>query len=277
MAAPVSSAPGRALQIKPCTPDPADSCWDKAGEITRFAAPERVGAAPVSASVRLARQGQSLLVQGGALPEGATIELIMGKNRTGGLAQAAALVVGEGIHQMNLGPGHLDGRIRSLSVHLRESDAGIVRTWAPHGHGDLNRPGAAWFSSATTARLISIEQTDEGLSLHAPKAVELRVAHRRPILPVGGRGISKPWSIQGKHTLNQVQPPQSGWHDVTALWRGPGGGVTHMIHRVLYLRAPGAPEAEQLGIHPAPQRFTAAQAEGFQVRDGTRVLSLIHI
>jgi hypothetical protein len=257
--------------VRTCTDDPAAECWKKAATITRFAAPERVNEAPAEAELSLARQGNTVLVRVGSLPEGTTVEIILGKNRTGGLAEAAVLVAGEGMHRLPLGPGQLDGRIRSLSVHLREADSGLVRTWAPQGHGDLNRTGSAWFSDSETPRTIEISQDDGKLSFHAPGAAELRLVHRRAILPSGGRGISRPWSIQAKHTLSEVRSPETGWHDLTALWRGPGGGVTGLQHRVLYLRAEGAPGAEALGIHPAPKTIRPGDGAPFQVRDGTRV------
>ncbi len=270
-AGPILSAPGRSLQIKSCTADPAAACWESASAITRFAAPPRQGLAPLRAEVRLARQGQALLVRARGLPDGATLEVTVGKNRTGSQAESTALVAGEGLHRLDLGPTKLEGTIRTLWVHLRQPAAGLLRTWAPHGLGDIHRPGSAWFSDAAPQPPLSITETDGALQIDAPGSVELRVVQRRTLFPSGGRGIPGPWSKAGKAQLKEIRPPQTGWYDVTAIWRGPGGVVRDLQRREIYHRSPGAKSAESLGIHPAPQVVRPAQGAPFVLGENARV------
>ena len=271
IAAPIASQPGRAIQVGSCTEDPGAPCWRTAKTITRFAAHQRERLPPVEAEIRLARQGQALLVNAAKLPDGHQLEVLVGGHRHGGISEASALVVQQGLHRLDLGPSKLAGTIRTLWVHLRHTRAGEVRTWAPHNHGDFSRPAAAWFSDAPPTHKVNLSRHEDGLVIQAKAAAELRLVRRRPILPSGGRGIPKPWSRKSKNKIGPVHPPDSGWHDIEAVWRAPGGDVIELVREEIYLRAEGAPQATALGIYPAPKQRQLNPGAPFSLKDGFRV------
>jgi hypothetical protein len=273
MAAPIEQAPGRGLTLYPCQKKANAACWRRAEQLQRFAPEIRVLADPIQADVRLAHDGARLLVRAMKLPKDMRLEIVVGPKDTNNLADTQVLTVGRGLHALHLTPPLKLGSLRAIRVHLRRDDDPVLRTWAPHGHGDLTRPGLALFTdSAPTdgAPRITVTREDTQLHLNAPGAAHLRIGHRRLALPKGSKGIPAPWSATGSDTLTVDVPPHTGWYDLRATWMDDAGQITANALSSIYLQAPGAPGAQTHGLHPRPQQLALRDEAPFVLRPDAR-------
>ncbi len=271
-AAAVPSRASRGITIGPCTTRPGASCWRDAQPLVRFAPEVRVFADPIQTDVRLAHDGKRLLVRAMRLPQDAHLEVVVGPDERSGLAQTQVLIVKRGVHSLALAPKLQLGKQRAIRIHLRLKGEQTVRTWAPAGHGDMTRPAMALFTKKLpdTPRTVHILEQDGRLQVQAPGAAHVKVIHRRPTLPKGGKGIPKPWAESGSDAIDVSAPPFTGWYDLTATWLNDEGDITEQAIREFYLRAPGAPTGLADGFHPHPKTLVAIDDEPFVFQAGAR-------
>jgi hypothetical protein len=275
LGAEIPNRAGRGLTLGPCVAKASAPCWKDAPVLRRFAPEVRVFADPMMTEVRLAHDGEHLLVHAPRLPRDVQLELVVGPSDGAGLADTQVLRAGRGVHALALSPKLQTGQQRALRIHLRRAADPVTRTWAPRGHGDLTRPALALFSPSSTASSAAVTVATDGdrLHAHAAGAAHLRIVHRRPMLPRGGKGIPGPWSAVGSDAIDTPHPPFSGTYDLQATWLDEAGHITDQIVREFVWRAPGAPFAENHGFHPAPKSIEPLDDAPFALSADARACS----
>ena|GEM_PF-1905114 len=275
-AAPITTGPGRAVVIAPCTPDAADACWERAQALERFVAPSGVIESTVQADIRLAHQDGMLLINAQKLPEGYGVQIDVSKTEEEHLGTATGEIVGAGISTLPMETQVKAGTLVSLRVGLvtlrPDGMANNRLPWTPTGPADAVRAFQGLFTSAPAVGLgINVNRKSERLVVLAPGATTLELKEERLVSPSRKQGAPKPWMASGDDQIRTRFPPRSGWFTVTAVWHNPAGQAIDISARRFHWRADPAPGASALDIHPAPT-WHATHTDGpFRISHRTRI------
>jgi hypothetical protein len=270
MAAVLPVAPGRTVQVEQCTRSRRMRCWSRAQRLSRFVGESSTQWTPIHTDVRLIWEQHALMVRVANLPEYQQVELVVYPNGNTDGAKAQLITAGKGVTQHNLGPKPAPGQVRSARVMLRDTQTQEVRSWAPTGAGDLTRPTRLWFSETKkTIPIWAIESTENQWLLTSEDTVKANISHRRPVLPTGGKGVTKPWSATIKNGDTFPSPSDPGWYDITLSWNK--GNHLRTTSAAIYWQPKEDPRVETLGIHPAPKSVVQLDGQAFHLNEQTKI------
>lgn len=253
-------APERGGALVPCEDRVAAPCWDQALVTRRFAAAPGAWHAPQAADVRLAWEGDALLVWARELPYGFHLELSVSPDAGDDLARATWARLPAGLHRVPLDPPPRPGQRRGGRLAL-VADGGVVLHEAPWGEGRPGEPAhLVVVDGASSPGALELREGVQGLVLQAPGAAELHVVAERPTVEERPRRTVTPgWRVDGEGpTLVVGRPPDAGWLRVEAIWTR--AGVPVAVRRLRAWWDPGpAPDGELLDLHPAPRELVHLQ------------------
>jgi hypothetical protein len=265
---PIPIGPGRSIQVAPCIERASAACWKQAQVLNRFAG-ETIPQ-DTKPDVRLAWQGADLLVRVRGNQTQESVEIVLSPRENDNLNDAQLFVAPNGISRHRLNESPTPGRIQAVRILLRNRTDGTTRTWAPMGKGDLSRPAMLWFSEQTEPPPpIALSQEDDTWTVTSAKEAQIRLVHRRAILPVGGKGVPSPWTIKPSSGTPFVAPPHTGWYDIEA--RVGEGEQLRMATASVYWEAPLTEHVIALDIHPAPKQVEHTSGKSFYLQDDVRL------
>lgn len=270
-AAPVPTVPGAQIVLSPCTVDADAACWRTAGTARRFAADPRVSERIEEASVRLARDGDRLLIRVDELPAGAKVEVLVHPvGRTEITKIDAYDSVGVGLHsvQARLGTGEL----REVRLGLRLAD-GERLVWAPHGSGWTEDTALAVVSAHPPRERAQPSLTRDGgvLTVDATGASQVRLRALDPsVLHPREALLKPPFSFIGPPPLQLPEPPDRGRYAVEAIWTA-DGVPTQIAQRRVKLPGVLPLATTQLGILPAPDQLERGSGAALEPRRLKRI------
>lgn len=267
-----------ALAIAPCVEDPGAECWQDARVLRRFAGERRMLLAPVEAELRLAHDRGDLLVRSADLPPDTTVEISLNrepdKDHTITYPSLASYgEAGPGVQRMSVDPPLQSGELRGLRVMLStrpEGEVPVLRSWAPHGPGDLARPAPLLVAEADSPELeLALSASAEGWTIEVPGATVLEL-ERLPHNPASASIDDLPVSLESTgETLEVAGPPRSGWYAIRARVEE-DDRVLAMAQWRVYARPEVAAGSSPADMLPAPRELEWG-AGRFRVVERSRI------
>lgn len=236
------SLPGLAQVVVRCSTALDDPCWDHARPMQRFAAAPGLHVAPVSADVALGWDDQGLLVRVDDLPDGAWLEVGLGRDAR--ISKAVPLRV-DTVGIARLSPPHpvSAGEVRRLWVNVVVPDGAgrAALGWSPVGPATPDHPARVLFTDAPAPGLpVELSVEPSSWQLDAVGGDEAVITHLRPAIPSSSRGVPGPWSVTGKgRVVADGGSPEWGWHELVAVWRNPDERPVDLVARRVWSEPSG--------------------------------------
>ena len=266
----LSVVPGQVIQAAPCTAKPSARCWARAQALYRFAAEAEAELAPVDLDVRLAWEGEDVLIKAKGLSADQHIEVVVSPGDKDTLAIAQLFTAKNGVTRHTLMPAPEPGQTRAARLSLRDASEASTRAWAPAVDGDLSRHAKLWFTAAPVPYpSLTVSEEDGQWTISAPPSTVLKVRHRRPLLPSGGKGISAPWETEVEANTPFEAPPNTGWFDIEGTRDDAGTQI--LSAGSVHWTAPASERLSNVGIHPAPKSVSIISDESYTLKSGATI------
>jgi hypothetical protein len=255
--------PDRAVVLPPCEADELAACWSDVPTLIRFAPPEGLTAAAVTAQVRLSWADGVLLIFAEDLPSGGRIEVSLGE--PGGTNPTWSVTAGEGLstHPLDADAGQL----RPMWLHLRtpDGDGVLLRPWSLTGAGDSQHAFPVLLADAPTLGFPAEATEDFAV---VPGADQVTLTRQQVEIPRNSRGVPPPWSATDSGGISLIVP-HTGWYRLEAAWQD-GGQLIDVAAWRIYLEAEPA-GLSVAGIFPVPDVHAPLPGEGLTLTDRTAV------